>query len=480
MAPALSRRRFLAAAGLTLGSAALGGLAGCTLPFTATAARPTRASFVSRPDLNPPLITTAVDGPLVPGLIFITGDGPLITDNQGNPIWYQPVSSSVADFKMQVYQGQPVLTWWQGSVISPGFGQGIHIVTNASYQQIRTIQAANGYQADLHDLQLTPQGTALLTAYTTVAADLSKIGGSSSGTLLTCILQEIDLDSGQLLFEWRSVDHVDPSESYVSAPKNATQAFDYFHINSVAVGPDGNLLISARNTWTLYKLDRRSGAVIWRLGGKRSDFSLGERVQFAFQHDARWHGDTDITLFDDGAGPPNVQPQSRGLRLTVDETARTARLRDQFLHVPGTLATSQGNVQRLENGNVFIGWGSQPYFTEHDVSGRQVFKAKMEAGQSYRAFRWPWIGKPTNPPTIVVRRSDSGAVTVYASWNGATEVSSWQVLAGSNSAQMVPVVTAPRTGFETTIKVPGPVALAAARALDKRGQVLATSAIAKT
>src|ERR671936_367061 len=326
MAPALSRRRFLAAAGLTLGSAALGGLAGCTLPFTATAARPTRASFVSRPDLNPPLITTAVDGPLVPGLIFITGDGPLITDNEGSTVWYQPVSSSVADFKMQVYQGQPVLTWWQGSVISPGFGQGIHIVTNASYQQIRTIQAANGYQADLHDLQLTPQGTALLTAYTTVAADLSKIGGSSSGRLLTCILQEIDLDSGQLLFEWRSVDHVDPSESYVSAPKNATQAFDYFHINSVAVGPDGNLLISARNTWTLYKLDRRTGAVIWRLGGKRSDFAMGRGAQFSWQHHAQPVSDT-MTVFDNAYdGKHRSLSQSRAILLEVDEGGRSARL----------------------------------------------------------------------------------------------------------------------------------------------------------
>jgi outer membrane protein assembly factor BamB len=308
-----------------------------------------------------------------------------------------------------------------------------------------------------------------------VTADLSGLGGSRSGTLLTCILQEIDLASGQVLFEWHSADHVDPSESYASVPTSAGTPFDYFHINSVEVGPDGNLLISARNTWALYKLNRRSGAVIWRLAGKRSDFSLGTGVHFSFQHDARWHGSEDLTLFDDGAGPPNQEAQSRGLRLTVDEAARSVQLGQQFVHSPETLATSQGNLQQLDNGNVFIGWGSEPYATEHTASGRQVFAAQMATSQSYRAFRSPWNGTPSAAPAIAVRRTGSDNVVVYASWNGATEVASWQVIAGSGNGVMTPLVTAPRKGFETTIRARSSATTLAARALDRTGKLLAVS-----
>ena len=406
----------------------------------------------------------------------MTASGPLLVDDRGSPVWYLPVRSgtSVADFKTQRYQGQPVLTWWQGTVRSPGFGQGAHVLMDAAYRQIGTVQAGNSYQADLHDFQLTPQGTALLTAFHAVPDNLSALGGPGNGQLLDCILQEVDLLSGAVIFEWHARNHIDPAESQVGVPSKAGQLYDYFHLNSVDVGPDGNLLISARNTWAVYKLDRKSGSVLWRLGGKRSDFAVAANLRFAFQHDARWLDPGTITLFDDGAGPPNVATRSRGLRLAIDEGAKTIRLVSEFLHLPNVLATSQGNIEALDNGNFFIGWGSQPYFSEHSPAGDQVYTAKMATNQSYRAFRFPWSGHPGSTPAVAARRAGA-MIDVYASWNGSTDVARWDVQAGSSAGALATIGAAARSGFETRISVKTNASYVAARAFDGAGNVLASS-----
>jgi hypothetical protein len=383
----------------------------------------------------------------------------------------------VADFKRQQLQGQPVLTWWQGKVLSPGFGQGEHLLIDPHYQPIRTVQAAAGYQADLHDFLLTPEGTALLTAYKPLAADLSAVGGSKNGQLMDCIVQELDLSSGQVLLEWHARDHVDPSESQVKVPSKAGQVYDYFHLNSVDVGPDGNLLISARNTWALYKLQRRTGAVLWRLGGKRSDFPIDGGLAFAFQHDARWHGKGTITLFDDGAGPPNVESRSRGLSLAIDETRKTVSLQLQVTHAPNILATSQGNMQVLDNGNLFVGWGNEPYFSEHSPQGVQLLSGKMATNQSYRAFRSSWSGMPASSPVVIARRGTT--VEVYVSWNGANGVAAWEIDAGPSEGALSPVATVARSGFETRAAVTTNGSFVSARALDASGNQLGVSPTVK-
>ena len=415
-------------------------------------------------------------GPLVAsGLIFITANGPLIVDNRGNPVWYQsaPAGKSVADLNVQLYQGQPVLTWWEGTVMSPGFGRGEHVVMDTQYSELRRINAANGYQADLHELVLTTRGTALVTAYQPVAADLSAVGGSAKGMLFDCVIQEIELSTSRVLLEWHSRDHVSPAESYAALPTASTTAYDYFHVNSIDVGPDGNLLISARNTWALYKLHRQTGAVTWRLGGKRSDFHLGTGVSFSWQHDARWRPDGSLTLFDDAASPKEAS-QSRGLQLTVDESAKTVAVKQQFTHPGGLLATSQGNMQLLDDGHLLVGWGSLPNFSEFTAAGEMIFDGKLATNQSYRAFRFPWTGKPTTTPTVVGRRTGTD-LQLFASWNGATDVARWEVHAGASAAALAPVTTAAQSGFETTISVPTSGPFVAAHALDSAGSMLGIS-----
>jgi hypothetical protein len=475
----VSRRQFLRAAGVAALSPVVLTAAGCG-PFgsqTASKTGPTTHDFVTRPDLKPPLITTTATGQAVAsGLIFITANGPLIVDNNGSPIWYQPAAAgkSVSDLNVQQYQGKPVLTWWEGKVMSPGFGRGEHVVIDTQYQELRRIQAGNGQQADLHELVLTPEGTALLTAFQPVAADLSAQGGSAKGMVFDCLVQEIELTSGRVIFEWHSRDHVATTESYSPVPKAGSTAYDYFHVNSIDVGPDGNLLISARNTWTIYKLQRKTGAVVWRLGGKQSDFTLGSGVKFSWQHDARWRPDGSLTLFDDAASPTE-EPQSRGLQLLVDESAKTVALKQQFTHPGGLLATSQGNMQRLDDGHLLIGWGALPYFSEFTATGEMIFDGKLATNQSYRAFRFPWTGKPTTTPTVVGRRAGNGSLQLFTSWNGATDVTQWEVHAGATAAALARVAVAARTGFETMISVAGSGPFVAAHALDSAGGVLGIS-----
>ena len=471
--PRLSRREFLRAAGLGAAGVLVLGGAGCS---RSGAAQAKTSHFRSRPDLTPPVmsVTKARGAALAPGHLFVTAGGPLILDDQGSPIWVHPLTGKAAtNLRVQTYHGQPVLTWWEGQT-SVGYGAGEYVIADTSYRELRRVRAGNGEQGDLHEFVITPQGTALFSVYANASADLTPVGRSGSGPVLQGIVQEVDIDSGAVVFEWRSLDHVGLDESHSQLPA-VGQPFDYFHVNSVEVDRDGNVLVSARNTWTVYKLDRQSGAVLWRLGGKQSAFAMGSGTAFEWQHDARRRADGTLTLFDNGAAP-NVETLSRGLVLSLDERAGTAALLRQYTH-PAILAASQGNLQTLPNSNVLVGWGAEPYFSEFSEEGTLLLDARFPAGVgSYRAFRCPWTAQPTEAPAVAAVDAGGGRVDVYASWNGATEVARWEALAGSAANKLRVVGSAPRTGFETTIPAPTAAALVAARALDASGKVLATSA----
>jgi hypothetical protein len=282
-----------------------------------------------------------------------------------------------------------------------------------------------------------------------------------------------------VMWEWHSLGHVDVSESYSKPPSPSTNAYDYFHINSLASDSHGNLLISARNTWALYDINPRSGAVAWRLGGKKSTFALGPGVPFAYQHNALWLANGEISLFDD-EGFPAVKPPSRGEVIKLDLKAKTATLAGQLVRAPGALlTTSQGNVQALPGGGWMVGWGGLPNFTEFNAQGQVVYDAQLPRGEnSYRVYREAWSGQPSEPPAI--RVISSGAATaVYASWNGATTVASWQLLTGASPAQLAPVSTTPYTGFETVIPAPA-AAYMQVRALSAGGRVLGSSHAVKS
>lgn len=459
------------------------------VPFaTSTRANSSLAqSFVSEPALKPTTVAVTVDSPLAaPGDIFMTFGhgygqaGPMILDGAGRLVWFTPTPKGTVamDFKTESYQGKPALVWWQGQIANLGIGFGVDEVYDSSYRQIAQITGGNGYRAGLHDVRITPGGAALLTTNTLVHADLSSAGGPHDGVLIDSIVQEIDVKTGLVMFEWHSYGHVALWDSYSPTHTSPTQPWDYFHLNSVDRGPGGNLLISARNTSTVYDISTATGQILWRIGGKYSSFKMGAGTGIAFQHDARWQPDHTITIFDDGAVPQR-HSQSRAIRIAIDWTHRFVHLVGRYVHTPALLAGSQGSEQILPNGDSFVGWGERPYFTEFTPSGQIVLDGHVPApGQSYRAYKFPWSATPSQPPAIAARTTAStGTDTIYASWNGATAVTAWRVLAGTSPTTLAPATTASKTGFETAIPIRTTATHVAVQALDASGHVLAISPV---
>jgi hypothetical protein len=458
--PTLTRRQLLRSAGIGAAGLAVAGTLGeiASVAFASQSPRPPRPpKWRTRPDLQIPALTvTRSEQGVSSDPIFIApynapvGQvGAVIVDNHGQPIWENPLAGKVTtNFRVQSYRGSPVLTWWEG-LIEYGHGVGEYVIADTSYRTVRRVQAAHELRGDLHEFVITPRNTALLTSYAIRKADLRPVGGPRDGTIQDAIFQEVDLATGRLLLEWRSLDHIPMTESY--APVEAKN-WDFFHINSVDLDGDGNLLISSRSMQTVYKLDH-SGKILWRLGGKRNDFAIGPGAHFAWQHHVRRQPDGTLTLFDNGATPA-VERLSRGLILELDEHAMTATLLRQYTH-PKILSGSQGSMQLLANGNVFIGWGEVPHVSEFDHSGRMLFDAVLgEKYQSYRAFRLPWTGLPAEAPAIAVTGAGANR-TAWASWNGATGVHSWQLLAGEQADAMRPVSSTRARGFESRLRAGG-------------------------
>jgi Arylsulfotransferase (ASST) len=445
-------------------------------------------SFHSRPELHPPAVTVTAASPAVaPGDVFVapygTSDqaGPMILEPGGGLVWFKPLpaNTEATNLQVQEYAGKPVLTWWQGNITVHGFGLGEDVISDDTYTDIAHVHAGNGLQADLHEFQLTPQGTALITAYEPILCNLSSVGGPADGGITDSLFQEIDVKTGLVMYEWTSVDHVGLSESYEPANRSSTAyPWDFFHLNSISVDHDGSLLISSRNTWTVYKLNARSGQIEWRLGGKHTSFKMDAGTGTAWQHDPRELPDGSISLFDNGASP-KAHSQSRAIVISLDDPSGTATLATRLTHTPLLLAESQGSMQALANGDWFVGWGQEPYFSEFGPEGQMLFDAHLPPHEeSYRAFRFVWTGTPAHPPAFAFQPAGQAGGTVYASWNGATLVASWRVLSGASATSLQPVAQLSRSGFETAIPIPentvGPYL--EVQALGAAGQVLGSSA----
>ena len=448
--------------------------------------------FVTRSDLHPPSITVIPGAGAVPAgqppYIFIAPRGYLassvgqpglmIVDRQGRLVWFgSPIGGTPLNFAVQEYRGQPVLTWSAGYVNAAGITYGTSYIADSSYRLIATVKAGNGAETDLHEFNLTAQGTALITAHRQVPADLSPLGGPAKGSVMCSIAQEVDVATGKVLFEWNSLDHVELTESKQRLAGGTAKApYDYFHINSIALAPDGDLLISSRNTWTIYKVARPGGEIRWRLGGKKSDFEIGSGAAFSWQHDARMPEPGLLTVFDNASSPPE-ETQSRALLLDVDTTAMRVTLRQAYTHPAGLLVDNQGSAQLLPDGRVFVGWGAQPYFSEFDGHGELLLDGQLPVDdQSYRAFTFGWSGRPSDNPAVVVRPNPARGSAVYVSWNGATDVETWTVLAGQNPSSLALAGSQPRAGFETMISVNSEGPYFAVTAHDGSGRELGRSA----
>jgi hypothetical protein len=372
---------------------------------------------------SPPPVTILTHGNVGKGDFFVSpfGDqttyanGPEILDQNGNVVWFKsvPTGQEASDFRTQTYNGQPVLTWWQGTGLG-GLAKGTDYIYNDHYQPIATVNAGNGLSADGHEFLITPQNTALILAYTTATADLTSIGGPANQTVIDGVVQEINIKTGKVLFEWNSADHVPYSQSEQPLPASPSEPWDWFHINAVKLDTDGNLLIDSRDAWTAYKVDRHTGKIIWQLGGKASanNFNIvagpGQVLNkagliTAWQHDFEAQGNGIYTFFDnESAGVANTGVDataqfgfSRAVTVKLDQRTHTATLINSFDQPEGLTAPSQGNSQRTAAGNTVVGWGSLPYFSEFAPNGQLLYNAQFPTGvNSYRAYLFPW-----NPPS---------------------------------------------------------------------------------
>jgi Arylsulfotransferase (ASST) len=512
MGTRFTRRKFLTAAGVGAAYLALATTVGCEPTELSSKAKPTTTSkpaqtesavaygsqptpqrgvwaFRSRPDLSPPDVEVAKEAhDTAPGYIFVApekGDagqgGSLIIDNKGQVVWFRPLRGKhvrAMNFEVQIYQGEPVLTW--------GETPGEYVIFDISYREIARFGAANGYSGDHHEFLISPQDTALITIYDRVPRDLSSFGGPKDGVAVQGIVQELEIETGEVLFEWHSLEHVGLEETYGKPGEDADYpGIDYFHLNSIDVDHDDNLLISARKTSAVYKIDRRSGEIIWRLGGKKSDFEMKEGARFAYQHDARRLRDGTISIFDNGTtvfknGFPKAVEESRAIVLEVDEQKMKATLLREYTHPDKQYADAAGNAQMLPNGNVFVGWGRALAISEFNHDGKLLFDARLQPGnRSYRAFHFEWSGSPTDRPACEAERTSEEKVRIYASWNGATEVASWEVLAGGRPGRLGPLGSVAREGFETAMEVRTTDPYVAVRAKDRLGRTLATAAPVK-
>jgi hypothetical protein len=453
--------------------------------------------FISEPDLLPPRVDINKDVGGTRGRVFATPlpspivhpdshntieihpvgpGGPMITDGNGNLVWFKQLTGPdvAANLQIQKFRGRKVLTWWQGGVTPSAFGIGKGVIANRKYQTIRTVHAGNGYDMDIHEFTLTPGGDALFTVYVPIMVHLP---GSPSGTLsplLDSIVQEVDVRTGLVVWEWHSYGHIQLADSYAN-PENSS-SYDAYHINSIQNLNRGRVLISARDTSAVYKIDRATGHIRWTLGGKANDFQHRHDARFWFQHDAQLLSGNRISLFDDEAGPPKKGPFSRGLILKLNTRQRSAKVEQQYYRSTTTSAQSEGSVQTRGSGNVFVGYGSEPFFSEFSPGGRLLYDGSLPKDDgSYRTFRYRWHGDPQTSPTLAVQITSSSKVAAFASWNGATAVKRWELLTGPEEDEMRPIGSARSTGFETEIDANRAGVVYAVRAIDSHGHVLATS-----
>jgi Arylsulfotransferase (ASST) len=336
--------------------------------------------------------------------------GPEIVTLSGTVIWFHPLPAgqAAADFRAQTYRGKPVLTWCQLTAPSPSQASPLPAVTDYiyddRYRRIATVRAGHGFTTNWHEFLITPWNTALILGDKIATANLTSIGGPASQRIVDDVVQEVDIATGKVLFQWNSAGHVPYRDSHSPLPASAATPWDWFHINAVHLDTDGNLLVSSRFTWTIYKINRHTGAIIWQLGGKQSSFRLraahGQGFDeagaiFAFQHDPEAIGDNEYTVFDDEAAPQIGQelPYSRVVTIKLDLATRVATLVSSVSQPQGQLANAMGNAQTTSDGDLFVDWGSLPEVSEFSRSGHVLFDAQFPPGvDSYRAYLLPWPG----------------------------------------------------------------------------------------
>ncbi|KAI5198602.1 hypothetical protein E4T39_06718 [Aureobasidium subglaciale] len=432
-------------------------------------------------------------------------------DNDGEMVWEHYVEGQGYNLKVQEYKGEQVLTFWVGNDGIGGHGEGDYYMYNSRYDELAKISALNGLHADLHELTITPEGTGIMTIYEIHPVTLpGYVDDTDVIWIWDCLFQEIDLVTNKLVFQWRASEHHSLEETYRQIGDEgrvSNHPWDWYHMNSIQKDELGNYLVSARYTHTITYIDGRTGNIIWILGGKRNafdDLSEGKSkaTNIAYQHFARLHNLTEfpvlladvielhpqrdvdgvtkmlVTAFDNGADNEAAGSRpSRGVLIEISyptvgisalRSAYTARLIREYVHPVQFISSSQGSMQVIPSSDesdphILLGFGYVGVWTEYAANGEVLcdncFSTVSSWGtgdvQSYRALKAPWKGEPGWPPSIAF--GDGKDLSIFASWNGATEVAFWKVQQAEKQAcpdeEWEDVSVTQKKGFETEIDV---------------------------
>lgn len=488
--------------------------------------------YRSRPDLAPPKlnITIPPTDEVAPGYYFITPfsgfsdigldkgprqAAPYIYDSHGELVWsgFTYFSIWAVNFQATKLFGKDVLFSFEGSH-NPSFGHGHGHFTflDQNYETIKEVRAGNHKLADKHEFHVLNEKTALIEIYDPISTDLTSYGGAPDQQwIINAIFQEIDLETGKVLFEWSSIDHVSPKDSalplklgQIGLGQNSSNAWDYFHINSIDKDENGDYIVSARHAASLYKISGKTGEIIWKIGGlpgvTSSDFTFDKNVTFSFQHHARFLSTSKdgkkqiISFFDNSAqGTENKDghevhknKHSSGKIIEVDTENWVVKLLYVANPPEQLLAKSQGSTQVLDNGNVVVGWGSEGAFTEFNTKAEPIFHAHLDSGslgeriESYRAFKFDWHGTPNEDIAILSEIEDENT-TVYVSWNGDTETKTWRFFEISSDGEKVLLGEKAKSGFETKFVAKNTnIDEVVVESYDSKDNLLASSSVARS
>jgi hypothetical protein len=487
--------------------------------------------FVTRPDIGAPKwnITLYDEDALAPGYWFLAPyanleqtsfqhwNGPHVYDTDGDLVWSGATffkHLNAFDFRVTQVAGEDMLSVIvphsvPGSknqhVTLPGPGDGDGFILDDSYHVYRTIDMHRDIPApNMHDLTIADDGSrALMLTQKTYEPTSVRVGAFNRPCKIGWQgFREVDLRTGELVFDWSAEGHIDPYESTKkedSIKVMCQTEWDILHLNAIDKFDDGDYLLSARHANTLYKVSHKDGSIVWRLGGSKSDFQfLDEKANFTRQHHARFRGQNEthtlVSLFNnamgsghgDGEKPSDTESSGLLLALRTDTQPMTVEIVSRYAHPEGKWTPSRGSLSFLPNGNAFVGWVFSSLISEHASDGRLLMKAILpKSMNTYRAYKFPWIGRPSQPPdvhSVAVRHGKDRLTTrVHVSWNGATEVAIWELL-HTNAAGNVfeSVASLPRQGFETALSYDGFAEYVVVLALDASGNEIGRSKTIKT
>ncbi|KAK3691689.1 hypothetical protein LTR37_018482 [Vermiconidia calcicola] len=427
--------------------------------------------------------------------------GPAIYDGDGGLIWsgsYIWNNINIMDFQMQKVRGEDRLT-----LMFPVEGDGI-ILDNHYREVDRTPVGITGKTLNMHEFHFVENGASLLLLkrnITKASKEMSKaVGYDGECQIMFVGIEEIDTANWDTKFTWTSEDWITLDESTLDtapAEKRCKNSWDYLHANALDKFTDGHYLLSARHADTIYKVDKDDGHIHWRLGGRNSDFEMGN-LNFSRQHHARFRYQNEthtvISLLDNSKGQdpqPPTSGWSRALLITLrtDTDPMTAEIMQAFDHPRREYAWRRGNYQMLDNGNAFICWSEQSLQSEHAPDGKLLFEAQMEPHWigTYRAFKHQFVGLPLDPPDVYAQAfnheepASSTSTLVHVSWNGATEVATWNLYKSTEDGEtMLKIASKPRSGFETALEYDGFASYVVVEAVNKDRVPIGQSEIFKT